>query len=174
MLELTLAAFGPATAFQIAIERLKHAANVKMTYLPYSGGAPVVNALLGDHVTAGLMTYSTASEHLNAGTMRALVTTSRTRLRPLPEVPAIAETGYRDSEMDWWVGILAPAKTPRDRLSQLADWFTTPLESPEMKAKLGPLGLYSVSICGADFARLLREQYDEFGQVIREANISRE
>jgi tripartite-type tricarboxylate transporter receptor subunit TctC len=172
--ELTLAAFGPATSFQIAIEALKHAANVNMTYLPYSGGAPVINALLGDHVTAGLMTYSTASEHLNAGKLRALASISRTRLEPLPEVPAIAEAGYKDAEMDWWVGILAAAKTPKDRLSQLAGWFTIALESPELKAKLAALGLYSVGICGVDFARLLRKQYDEFGRVIREAHIKTE
>jgi tripartite-type tricarboxylate transporter receptor subunit TctC len=173
--ELTLAAFGPATSFQIAIERLKHAANVNMTYLPYSGAAPVVNALLGDHVTAGLMTYSTASEHLNAGKLRALATMSRTRVEPLPEVPAIAEAGYKDAEMDaWWVGISAPAKTPKDRLFQLADWFRSALESPDLKAKLAALGFYSVGICGPDFARLLRKQYDEFGRVIREANVKAE
>jgi len=81
-----------------------------MTYLPYSGAAPVVNALLGDHVTAGLMTYSTASEHLNAG----------------------------------------------------------------KNAELAALGFYSVGICGTDFAHLLRKQYDEFGRVIREANVKAE
>jgi tripartite-type tricarboxylate transporter receptor subunit TctC len=124
---------------------------------------------------ARFMTYSTASEHLNAGKLRALATTSRTRVQPLPEVPAIAEAGYKDAEMDdWWVGISAPARTPKDQLSQLADWIRSALESPELKAKLAALGFYSVGICGTDFARLLRKQYDEFGRVIREANVKAE
>ena len=121
------------------------------------------------------MTYSTASEHLNAGKLRALATTSRTRIGPLPEVPAIAEAGYKDAEMDdWWAGISAPAKTPKDRLSQLADWFRSALESQELRAKLAAIGLSSVGICGADFAGLLRRQYDEFGRVIREASVKAE
>jgi tripartite-type tricarboxylate transporter receptor subunit TctC len=172
--ELTLAAFGPATAFQMAIERLKRAANINMIFLPYPGGAPVVNALLGDHVTAGLTTYSTVSEYLNAGTMRALATTSRTRLEPLPEVPTIAEAGYKDSEMDWWIGMLAPAKTPKEKLSQLADWFTSALRTSELWAKLAPLGVYPVGICGADFAALIRKQYNDFGSIIRDSNIKAE
>jgi tripartite-type tricarboxylate transporter receptor subunit TctC len=172
--QLTLASYGPATAQQIAFETLKRAADVNMTFLPYSGAAPVINALLGDHVTSGLATYSTASEQLNAGKLRSLATLSRTRIEPLPEVPTVAEYGYKDVELDYWLGILAPAKTPEQKLSQLAGWFRVALQVPELKAKLTPLGLYSVGSCGADFATVLRKQNDEFGRVIREANIKAE
>ncbi len=136
--ELTLAAFGPASTFQMVLEALERAANVNMTFLPYSGGAPAVNALLGNHVTSALVTYSTASEYISVDELRALATTSRTRLEALPEVPTIAEAGYKDSEMDWWIGILAPARTPKEKLSQLGDWFTAALQAPELRAKLTP------------------------------------
>ena len=142
-----------------------------MTFLPYSGGAPVVNALLGDHVSSALLTYSTASEHLNAGKLRALATASLKRIEPLPEVPTVGEYGYQSSEMDYWLGLLAPAGTPKEKQSQLADWFTAALEAPEVRAKLAPLGLYPVGTCGADFGALLRKQYDEFGRIVHEANI---
>ena len=72
--DLTMASFGPATAFQIAFEMLKRAANVNMTFLPYPGVAPAINALLGEHVTSVFASYSTASEQLNAGKLRALAT----------------------------------------------------------------------------------------------------
>jgi tripartite-type tricarboxylate transporter receptor subunit TctC len=171
---LTLASPGPASAFQIAFEMLRRAANVNMTFLPYPGGAPAVNALLGQHVTSVFASYSTASEQLKAGKLRALATASRTRIEALTEVPTVAESGYKDYELDFWLGVLAPAKTPKETVSQLAGWFTAALQAPELRAKLVPLGLYSVGMCGADFAALLRKQYDDFGRVIREAKIKAE
>ena len=172
--DLTMASFGPATAFQIAFEQLKRAANVNMTFLPYPGVAPAINALLGEHVTSVFASYSTASEQLKAGKLRALATAARARIEPLPDVPTVAETGYKDYELDYWLGILAPAKTPKEKMSQLAGWFTAALQAPEFKAKLAPLGLFPVGMCGAGFAALLRKQYDDFGRVIREANIKAE
>jgi tripartite-type tricarboxylate transporter receptor subunit TctC len=168
--DLTLASFGPATSFQIGFEMLKRAANVDMTFLPYPGVAPAVNALLGQHVTSVLGSYSTASEQLNAGKLRALATPSRTRIEALPEVPTVAES-YKEYEVDFWLGVLAPAKTPKETASQLTGWLKAALQAREFRAKLVPLGLYAVGECGTDFAALLRKQYDDFGRVIREANI---
>jgi tripartite-type tricarboxylate transporter receptor subunit TctC len=172
--DLTLAGFGPATASQIAFESLKRASKVDMTFVPYPGNGPAVNALLGEHVTSMLASYATVAEQLNAGKLRALATESRTRIELLPEVPTVAESGYRDYDVDYWLGILAPAKTPKGTVSQLASWFTAALQVPETKRKLVAQGLFPVGMCGADFAALLRKQYDEFGRVIRAANIKAE
>jgi tripartite-type tricarboxylate transporter receptor subunit TctC len=172
--DLTMASFGPATAFEIAFAMLKRAANVNMTFLPYPGVAPAINALLGEHVTSVFGSYSTASEQLKSGKLRALATAARARIEPLPEVPTVAETGYRDYELDYWLGMLAPAMTPKEKISQLAGWFTAALQAPEFRAKLAPLGLFPVGMCGADFGALLKKQYADFGQVIREANIKAE
>jgi tripartite-type tricarboxylate transporter receptor subunit TctC len=170
--DLTLAGFGPATASQIAFE--SRASKVDMTFVPYPGNGPAVNALLGEHVTSMLASYATVAEQLNAGKLRALATESRTRIEPLPEVPTVAESGYKDYDVDYWLGILAPAKTPKGTVSQLAGWFTAALQVPETKRKLVAQGLFPVGMCGADFAALLRKQYDEFGRVIRAANIKAE
>jgi tripartite-type tricarboxylate transporter receptor subunit TctC len=172
--DLTMASFGPATAFQIGVEMLKRAANVNMTFLPYPGVAPAVNALLGEHVTSVLASYSTASEQLKAGKLRALATAARARIELLPDVPTVAESGYKDYELDYWLGMLAPALTPKEKISQLAGWFTAALHAPEFRTKLAPLGLFPVGMCGAEFAALLRKQYDEFGRIIRDANIKTE
>ena len=83
---------------------LMRAANVNMTFLPYPGAAPEVNALLGQHVTSVFATYSTASEHLSAGRLRALAVATRTRIEQLPDVPTVAESGYKDYEWDYWLG----------------------------------------------------------------------
>jgi tripartite-type tricarboxylate transporter receptor subunit TctC len=168
---LTLAGPGPATTIHIGFEMLKRAANVDMTFVPYPGGAPAVTALLGDHVTSMLADYAGVAEQLKAGRLRALATASPTRVELLPDVPTVAESGYKDFEVDLWFGLVAPAKTPKETASRLAGWFTAALQVPEIKAKLAIQGLYPVGMCGADFATYLRKQYDEYGRIIREANI---
>jgi len=172
--ELALASIGPATAFHIAIESLKRATKVDMTFIPYPGGAPALNALLGEHVTSAFLSYSTLAEQLGVGKLRAIATWSRTRIESLPEVPTVAESGYKDYEMDEWIGGLAPARTPKSAVTQLADQFTAALQAPEVKRKLVAQGLFPVGMCGADFGALLRKQYDDFGRSIREANIKAE
>ncbi len=172
--ELTLASNGPATATHIAFAMLKRAANIEMTYVPFPGTAPTLTALLGGHLTAVLVPYPAMAEHLNAGRLRALATATRMRSESLPQVPTVAESGYKDYEVDVWYGLFAPAKTPREMASQLADWFTAAMQVPEVRAKLVLQGLYPVGMCGADFAALLRKDYDGYGRVIRESNMKAE
>jgi tripartite-type tricarboxylate transporter receptor subunit TctC len=111
--ELTLASIGPGGAFRIGFETLKRAANVDMTFVSYPGMAPAVSALLGEHVTSVFGSYSTVSEQLRAGKLRALAAGSPARIEPLPEVPTVAESGYPNYEVDDWLGVWAPSRTPK-------------------------------------------------------------
>jgi tripartite-type tricarboxylate transporter receptor subunit TctC len=172
--QLTLASIGPGSPYHLSFEILKRAAKVDMTFVPYPGNAPAVNALLGDHVTSMFGTYPDVAEQLKAGNLRALAVASPSRIEALPDVPTVAESGYKDYEIEVWFGLVAPAKTPKSTVSQLAGWFTAAMEIPEVKAKLGIQGLYPVGICGADFGAFLHKQYDEYGVIIREANIKAE
>jgi tripartite-type tricarboxylate transporter receptor subunit TctC len=171
---LTLAAVGPGSDAQIALEKLKRAANVDITFIPYSGSAPAVNALLGEHVSSAIAAYASVAEHLKSGKLRALATTAQARIEALPDLPTVAESGYKDYGVDVWFGLFAPAKTPKAIVRQLADWFTAAIQAPEVKPKLVDQGLYPVGMCGANFGTLLRKQYDDFGRIIREANIRAE
>jgi tripartite-type tricarboxylate transporter receptor subunit TctC len=172
--EITLASVGPATTQHIGFEQLKHAAKINVTYVPYNGGAPAMNALLGGHVTAAFANYSEAVEHIKAGKLRVLASASRTRIEPLPDVPTVAEMGFKDYEVEVWFGILAPAKTAKDATAQLASWFTAAMQVPDVKPKLVNLGLYPVGLCNADFGTHIHKQFDEYGRIIREANIKAE
>jgi tripartite-type tricarboxylate transporter receptor subunit TctC len=172
--ELTLASTGPATTQHIGFEQFKRVANVDITYIPYSGGPPVVNALLGAHVTTVLANYSDVVEHLKAGKLRALAIASHARIASLPEVPTVAESGYQGYDLKVWVGVLAPAKTPKDAISQLASWITSAMKTPEVESKLATLGLYPVEQCGTDFSAHIKKQFEEYGRVIRDANIKAE
>ena len=170
--ELTLASIGPGSITQIAFEMLKSAARVDMTFVPYPGMAPAANALLGGHVSSAWLDYAQAGEQIKAGSLRALA--KGTIIEALPDVPTIAELGYRDIDADPWFGVVAPAKTPKDTISLLAGWFTTALQDPAVKAKLGALGFTPVATCSADFGTFMRRQYEQYGRVIRAANIRAE
>jgi tripartite-type tricarboxylate transporter receptor subunit TctC len=172
--ELSLASGGPASSLHFAFEVLKRAANINMTYVPYGGTAPAINALVGGHVTAVFADYPTVVSQLKAGSLRGLVTASQARVEPLPDVPTLAETGISKYEADIFYGIVAPAKTPAEMVSQLASRFTAAVQAPEMKPKLDQQGLFPAVRCGADFASLIRRQVDEYSRVARETNIKTE
>ena len=169
--DLSLASIGPATTTHMAFEMLTRAANVNMTFVPYPGNVPAVDALLGAHVTSVFSDYAAVVELLKAGKLRALAVSSRTRMEQLPDVPTLIESGYKDFDADIWFGVIAPANTPKDILSQLTGWFTAALQVLEVKAKFAALGLLPTGMCGADFGAYLRKQYEEYGRLIRELNI---
>jgi tripartite-type tricarboxylate transporter receptor subunit TctC len=172
--ELTMAATGPATGVHVAVEQLKQAAHVDLIFVPFNGAGPVVNALLGDHVASALADYGLMEEHFKSGKLRPSATTGRSRVESLPEVPTVAESGFRNYDLDIWYGLVAPAKTPKDKIGQFADWLTSALKDPGVRAKLVDVGLYPVGTCGVDFATHLRAQYEDYGHIIRSANIRAE
>jgi tripartite-type tricarboxylate transporter receptor subunit TctC len=169
--ELSLASGGPASSLHFAFEVLKRAANINMTYVPYGGTAPSVNALMGGHVTAVFADYPTVVAALKSGTLRGLLTSSAARSEALPDVPTFAEAGLNKYEADIFYGIVAPAKTPANALAQLTGWFTAGMQAGEVKPRLAQQGLFPAIKCGADFTAILRGLLDDYSRVASEANI---
>ncbi|MFL6799208.1 MAG: Bug family tripartite tricarboxylate transporter substrate binding protein [Xanthobacteraceae bacterium] len=171
--EITVAG-APASSLQIAYEVLKRSAQVNMTYVPFPGSAPAVNALLGGHVSAVSADYPTVVPHLKSGTLRALVTGGKTRVDALPDVPTFAETGLGNYQDEIFYGMVAPAKTPAPVLAQLSAAFSTALKAPETRPKLSQQGLFPVDLCGTAFGDYLREKVEQYGRIVAEANIKAE
>lgn len=169
--ELAFASGGPGSSLHIAIEVLRRAAEIKITYVPFGGSAPAVNALLGGHVAAVWADYPTVVTQLQAGRLRALVTTSAARVEALPDVPTLAETGISRYEAEIFYGVVAPARTPPAVLAQLSGWFGAAIRDPETKPKLARQGLFPVGACGAEFATYMRRQIEEYGRVLRDSDI---
>jgi len=172
--ELSLASVGPNTTQHIGIERLKRLAQANLTYVPYPGGAPTVNAVVGAHVTSAVLNWSEVGEQVTAGKVRAIATMAAQRIVPLPDLPTVAESGFKDFETDVWFGLVAPAKTPKETVTQLIDWFREALSAAEVKAKLTAQALYPRPICGADFEAHMKRQAELFTQLIREFGIKSE
>lgn len=166
--ELTFAAVGPGTIHYIGFEMLKRAANVDLTFVPYPGGAPAINALLGRQVTAVLAEYGPVAEHIASGKLRALAATAR--IDALPQLAVLGET-YKGLELDFWWGLFVPVGVANTRIAEFADWYTAALRDPTIRARLTALGFTPAVVCGSDFAAALRLQYERFGHIIGEAHL---
>ena len=168
--EFSYASVGPATTPHITGEMLRRVAQIDLNYVPFPGGAPAVNALLGGHVTAVMANLSEVMEHVAAGTLRPIVTTAGARLREMPDVPTLKESGF-DLEGSAWFGVVAPPKTPRDVVERLIGQIKAALQTPEVLGKLAAQGLYPSGVCGAEFGAHLRSQYETLGKIIRDVNM---
>jgi len=171
---LSIASVGPLTTQHIAIERLKRLAGVSMTYVPFTGGTPAINALMGQHVTAALQNYLEVRGQLNAGTLRALAGASARPMEALPDLPTVAQSGYPGFDADVWFGLVAPARTPHDIVAQLVGWFSRALEAPEVKTKLAAQALYPDPRCGSAFAAHIRRQSEDYARLVHDLNIKAE
>jgi tripartite-type tricarboxylate transporter receptor subunit TctC len=169
--EFSYAAVGPGTTQHIAGEMFKRAAEINMVYVPFTGGAGVVTAILGRHVTAALVNYNEVIGHLEVGKLRALAVATLSRYPELPEVPTLTELGYRVNDATAWFGVFAPPRTPRETLELLMAQFRRAVTAPEVKTKLQMLGLRPVGTCGDAFEAHLRQLYDHYARIVREANI---
>src|SRR5262245_18376754 len=112
-----------------------------MTFVPYPGIGPSVNALLGDHVALMFGTLANVAEHLKAGRLRAIAATTRTRIAALPDLPTVAEAGCAGFEIPAWFAAFAPAVTGEPALKELAGWLVAAMQATDVAPRLAALGL---------------------------------
>ena len=142
-------------------------------HVPYKGGAPATADLLGGQVQLLIGGIATNLPHLKSGKLRALGVTSLRRSPSLPEVPAIAETvqGYDASV---WIGLVAPAGTPRPAIERVHRAVAGVLQDPELRARLIAQGYDLVANTPEEFAALIRSDTAKWAKVIKDANIRAE
>jgi tripartite-type tricarboxylate transporter receptor subunit TctC len=173
--ELTMAFQGPGTSQHVGYEKLKRAANIEMIKVPFTGAAPAVTALLGEHVTSLFANYPSAMEQIRSGRLRALAIASRTRTSSAPDIPTVSELGFANYEEEKvWFGIVVPAKTSQEKIAQLATWIKAVMRAPDVEARLAALELHPSVLCGADFATYLRRQRDEYQRIVRDSRMKLE
>ena len=170
---LSFAHAGTGTSTHLAGELLKNLAKIDLNGIPYKGGAPAINDLLGGQIP---MTFNNGPEsvgQLQAGTVRALAVTTATRAPFLPDVPSMAETvpGY-DTEV-WW-GLLGPGGLPADVLAKLSHDFVAALNTDAVKERLGKLGALPIGSTPPQFDARIHADYDKWGPIIKAAGIKAE
>ena len=171
--KVNMASAGNGSTSQLAGELFKKMTGVEMTHIPYRGGGPAIANLLGGQVDIFFSPMAIAVSHIHAGTLRALAVTSATRAPVLPEIPAAGEfvQGY---ETSYWIGLGAPKNTPAEIIDKLGKDINVCLADPRIQARFADLGGIVSGGSPADFAKLISDETDKWGKVIRTANIKAE
>jgi tripartite-type tricarboxylate transporter receptor subunit TctC len=167
---LNMASAGNGSSDHLSGELFKFMAGVDMLHVPYRGGAPALIDLLSGQVQVMVGGLPTVLEYIKAGKLRPLAVTTAARSEALPEAPTVAEfvPGYETST---WTGIGAPKNTPIDIIGRLNREISAGLADPKMKERLADLGSAPFVISPPDLAKLIADDTEKYGKVIRAANI---
>jgi tripartite-type tricarboxylate transporter receptor subunit TctC len=138
--QLNYASAGNGSAIHLAMETFQSAAGIQLVHIPYKGAGPAMNDVLGGQVTIMFTTAPPAVEYIRAGKLRALGVSSAKRLPVLPNVPTIAESGYAGFEVNNWLGIVAPAHTPREIVGRLNSEMNAMLGLADLQERITSLG----------------------------------
>ena len=131
----------------------------------------MVPDLVSNRVNAGWLSGFTAAQQAKDGKLCILATTGRKRLSALPAVPTFDEQGFKGLDADAWVGVFAPAGTPRAAVDRLAHEFDKAISTPELRERIISFGLEPSGGTAADFAAVVRRSYDEWGHIIKTSDI---
>jgi tripartite-type tricarboxylate transporter receptor subunit TctC len=170
---LSFAHAGTGTSTHLAGELLKNLAKIDIAAIPYKGGAPAINDLLGGQIPLSFNNGPESVGQIAAGTLRALAVTTAARAPFLPDVPSIGETvpGY-DTEV-WW-GLLGPGGMPRELIEKLSHDFVAAVNTEAVKERLSKLGATPIGSSPEAFDAKIHADYQKWGPIIKAASIRAE
>jgi tripartite-type tricarboxylate transporter receptor subunit TctC len=168
--KLNVGTGGNGSPGPIAGELFKMMAGVSMVHVPYRGSAPMLTDLLGGQVQVTFDPMLSSIEHIRAGKLRALAVTTATRSEALPDIPTVGEflPGYQTSG---WVGLGVPRSTPAEIVEKLNREINAGLADTKIKARLADLGGTTLAGSPTDFGKLMADETERLGKVIRAAKI---
>jgi tripartite-type tricarboxylate transporter receptor subunit TctC len=171
--KLNMASAGIGSPPHLAGELFQMMADVHMVHVPYRGAGQALTDLIGGQVQVLFLSMLASIEHVRAGKLRALAVTTATRSDVLPDLPTVGEfvAGYDAST--WW-GIGVPRNTPAEIVDQLNSEINSALADPKMRMRLADQGATVLPGSPADFAKLIADETEKWGKVIRAANIKAE
>jgi tripartite-type tricarboxylate transporter receptor subunit TctC len=167
---LSIAHAGTGTSTHLAVELLKSLAKIDLNAIPYKGGAPAINDLLGGQIPLSFNNGPESVGQLQAGAVRALAVTTAKRAAFLPDVPSMGETvpGY-DTEV-WW-GLLGPGGMPHEIVEKLSHDFVAALNTDAVKERLAKLGAEPIGSTPQAFDKKIHDDYDKWGPIIQASGI---
>jgi tripartite-type tricarboxylate transporter receptor subunit TctC len=168
-----MASPGSGSGDHIAGELFKMMAGVDMVHVPYRGIALALGDLLGGQVQVAFASMPSAIQYIRAGQLRALAVVTASRSDLLPDVPTVAEflPGYEASS---WYGVGAPKATPAEIIDKLNKEINASLADPKNKTRLANLGGDALALSPADFGKLIADETEKWGNLIRTLNIKAE
>jgi tripartite-type tricarboxylate transporter receptor subunit TctC len=166
---INFASSGNGTVAHLATVELQKQAGIKLTHVPYKGASQGATDVISGAVQLYVSSVPTLIGHIRSGKMRALAVTSAKRVGDLPNVPTVAESGYKGFEAVTWFGILGPANLPRDMVAKLNAGIDKALKDPELKKQFDAQGADVLGGTPEHFARLIRDDIGRWGTVVKES-----
>jgi tripartite-type tricarboxylate transporter receptor subunit TctC len=164
---LNYASSGSGTPYHMAGELFKVSAGVDIVHVPYKGSSGARTDLLGGQVQMMFDAITTMAPNVRAGKLKALATTGKARSSVLPEVPTLNEAGVPGYEAVIWLGVMAPAGTPKPIVDKLNAEITRIVNSPEVKDAWARQGAVSMSMSTEEFARYMRDDIDKWARIVK-------
>lgn len=172
--KLSFASGGLGGSHHLSGEMFKSLAGLSITHIPYKGGAPATTDLMGGQVDMMFEQMYSAAPSIRAGKLRALAITSKTRSPLFPDLPAMAESGVPDFEVQNWQGLVAPVGTPMALIKLLNETVNKALADPTIKEQMLGQGNELGGGTPEQFATLIKSEADRWGKLVKSANIKPE
>ena len=169
---VSYASSGNGSAQHLAGALFESAAKVDMVHVPYKGGGPALNDVIGGQVPLIFGNLASTLQHVQSGKLRALAVTSGKRSPILPDVPTLNESGLRGTEIYEWNAVFAPSNTPEPVMKKLSAAFQQALESPEVTARVAQLGGEIQKGTPEQAKKFIEQQIHLWGRVIKDRNIT--
>jgi tripartite-type tricarboxylate transporter receptor subunit TctC len=169
--QLNYGSGGNGSAANLATEYFKLQTGISMVHIPYKGTAPAVTDLIGGQIQVLFTGAPAVIGHVRSGQLRALAVSSPKRLDALPDLPTVAESGYKDFEADQWYGVVAPVGTPREIINKLNQQINIALNAPELKARLTSEGAVATPGTPEVFGALIVREIARWKPVITSGRV---
>jgi tripartite-type tricarboxylate transporter receptor subunit TctC len=171
--KISMGSGGNGSPAHVTGELFKMMTGVNLTHVPYRGAGPAITDLLGGQIQVTFTDMAASIEYIRAGRLRALAVTTAMRSEALPDVPTVGDfvSGFEASQ---WVGLCAPKNTPPEIIGKLNAEINTGLADPKLKIRLADLGGVALPGSPAEFGKLIADDTEKWGKVIRAANIKAE
>ena len=168
---ITYGSPGNGTTIHLAGDLFEKAAGIKIRHVPYKGSNPAMMDALAGNIDLLVSSVPSAMAQIKAGKLRPLAVTSAKRSSSLPDVPTVAEQGFRDFDVTTWYGVFAPAGTPKDIVNTLNAEVNKLLATPEMQKAIHDQGAEPQAMTAEAFGKQVTSDYHQWGKIVRDAGV---
>jgi tripartite-type tricarboxylate transporter receptor subunit TctC len=169
----SFASAGVGQTGHLAGELLKLYYGLDLTHVPFNGGAPIMNAMMGGHILIAFLSLPSAATYIKDGRVRALMVTGSRRLSGFPDIPTVVEAGVPEQQTTFFQGILAPAGTPKEIVDRWYGEVVKIVALPDVKERLTALSYELTPSTPAEFGALIKTEVEKWAKVIEDAKIKK-
>jgi tripartite-type tricarboxylate transporter receptor subunit TctC len=170
--EMTYASYGAGSAAHLIGELLKNQAGIDLLHVPYKGGAPALTDLMGGQVNSYFANAASSIGYVKSGKLRALAVTSAKRMATLPDVPTLAESGFKNFEVLEWNGVFVPKGTSKEIVDRLSREIRAATMDPDTRQKLQGLGVDPIGSSPEAFSSFVQSEMSRWSALVKSNKIT--